>query len=274
MSAIGPVDNISCIMSTMGIHHKAYRKTSNKSRTLGNKIVDNSDVAGSLPFLAPLDWAKTTARGYKKHLSFGIWCNLYWRFYGNMILSDQLVRIWIADTPWYQGSWGQHGVHLGQTGPRWAPFWPLEPCYLWSLFLTLKDTYLHTGKNERNCNVNSWFNPYVVYWYINSLRPSDACMRQQTSIVSDNGLSPGRRQAIIWTNAQILLIGPLGTKFCETLIEIYAFSFKKMHLKMSSGKWRPFCLGLNVFDKLEMKKNNLLTILMLAFIIWSKKLLS
>ena len=30
-------------------------------------------------------------------------------------------------------------------------------------------------------------------------------------IDSDNGLSPGRRQAIIWTNAGILLIEPLGT---------------------------------------------------------------
>ena len=32
---------------------------------------------------------------------------------------------------------------------------------------------------------------------------------------SDNGLSPGRRQAIIWTNAGILLIWPLGTNFSE-----------------------------------------------------------
>ena len=53
------------------------------------------------------------------------------------------------------------------------------------------------------------------------------------------------RQAIIWTNAGILSIGPLGTNVSETLIEIHTFSFKKMHLKMSSGKWRPFCLGLN-----------------------------
>ena len=62
-----------------------------------------------------------------------------------------------------------------------------------------------------------------------------------TTIVSDNRLSPGGRQAIIWTNAEILLISPLGILF-----EIDIFSFKKMHLKMSSGKWRPFCLGLNV----------------------------
>ena len=32
----------------------------------------------------------------------------------------------------------------------------------------------------------------------------------------------------------------------KILIEILTFSFQKMHLKMSSGKWRPFCLGLNV----------------------------
>ena len=35
----------------------------------------------------------------------------------------------------------------------------------------------------------------------------------------------GRRQAIIWTNAGILLIGPLGTNFSEILIEIHIFSF-------------------------------------------------
>ena len=32
------------------------------------------------------------------------------------------------------------------------------------------------------------------------------------------------------------------------LIEIHTFSFKKIHLKMSSGKWRPLCLGLNVLS--------------------------
>ena len=56
-----------------------------------------------------------------------------------------------------------------------------------------------------------------------------------TSIGSNNGLSPGRRQAIIWTNAGILLIRPLGTDFIEIFIEIHAFSLKKMSLKMSSA---------------------------------------
>ena len=65
-------------------------------------------------------------------------------------------------------------------------------------------------------------------------------------IGSDNGLLPGRHQPIIWTNAGILLIGPLGRNFSEMLFEIYTFSFEKVHLKMSSGKCRPFCLCLKV----------------------------
>ena len=77
-------------------------------------------------------------------------------------------------------------------------------------------------------------------------RVTHICVSKLTTIGSDNGLSPGRRQAIIWTNAGILLIGPLGTDFSEILIEILTFSFKKMHLKLSSAKRRPFCLGLNV----------------------------
>ena len=77
-------------------------------------------------------------------------------------------------------------------------------------------------------------------------RETHICVGKLTIIASDNGLSPGRRQAIIWTNAGILLIGSQGTNFNEILIEIHTFSFKKMHLKMSSAKWLPFCLGLNV----------------------------
>ena len=72
------------------------------------------------------------------------------------------------------------------------------------------------------------------------------CISKLIIFGSDNGLSPGWREASIWTNAGILLIGPLGTNFSEILIEIYTFWFTKMHLKMWSGKWRPFCLGLNV----------------------------
>ena len=75
-------------------------------------------------------------------------------------------------------------------------------------------------------------------------RVTHICISKLTIIGSDNGLLPRRHQAIIWTNAEILLIRPLGTKFNEIFIKNHTFSFKKMHLKMLSAKWRPYCLGL------------------------------
>ena len=80
-------------------------------------------------------------------------------------------------------------------------------------------------------------------------RETHICVGKLTIIASDNGLSPERRQVIIWTNAGILLIGPLGTNVSEISIGIQTFSFKKMQLNMSSAKWRPFCLGLNVLKR-------------------------
>ena len=79
-------------------------------------------------------------------------------------------------------------------------------------------------------------------------RVTHICVSKITSIGSDNGLSPGRRQAIVWINAGMLLIWPLETNLSEIFIEIHIFSLKKMHLKMSSAKCRPFCLGLNVLN--------------------------
>ena len=113
----------------------------------------------------------------------------------------------------------------------------------------LKGSNAFCWKEAKNCQSQmvgrvTMFSKYCI----NSLRPSDAyiCVSNLTIIGSDYGLSPDRRQAIIWTNAGILLIGPLGTNFREILIEILKVWFKKMRLKVSSAKWRPFCLGLNV----------------------------
>ena len=93
----------------------------------------------------------------------------------------------------------------------------------------------------------------TVYWLIEMFTllthrgwVTQICIGNLTIIGWDNGLSPGRRQAIFWTNAGILLISPLGTNFSKILIEIPKFSFKKMCLKVSTAKWCPFCLGLNV----------------------------
>ena len=82
----------------------------------------------------------------------------------------------------------------------------------------------------------------------NSLRPSDTYMRhiQHTNIASDDVLSPVWCKAIIWTNAAILSIRPLGINFSEILFKIQKFSCKKMHLKMLLAKWRPFYLNLKM----------------------------
>ena len=97
---------------------------------------------------------------------------------------------------------------------------------------------------------------WLVYWCIYASfslhelthwgRVMHICVSKLTIIGSGNGLSPDQRQAVICTNAGILLIGPLGTNFSEILIEILTSSFKKMRLKLLSAKRRPFRLGLNV----------------------------
>ena len=103
------------------------------------------------------------------------------------------------------------------------------------------------------CEVTLWEKTFhsalnvLTHWG----RVTHICVSKLTIICSDNGLSPGRRQAIIWTNAGILLIRSLGTNLSETLIEIHAFSFEKIHLKMSSAKRRLFCLGLNLLISLH-----------------------
>ena len=94
------------------------------------------------------------------------------------------------------------------------------------------------------------------------------CISKLTTIGPDKCLSPGRRQAIIWTNADIFSIGPLGTNFSEILIPIHTFSFKKMHLEMSSGKCRPFCLRLNVLSNHEHNKKVIITPKRCLRVVW------
>ena len=76
-------------------------------------------------------------------------------------------------------------------------------------------------------------------------RVTHVCVGSLAIISPNNGLSPGRRQDIICTNAGILWIGPLVTNFSEILIKLYIFLFKKIPLKLSSGNWR-LCFGLYV----------------------------
>ena len=122
--------------------------------------------------------------------------------------------------------------------------------YLWIVCeLILK--YQPIWRRRYHCKMwnLSWIVPFSWCCAINTLRPSDAYIfvGNLATIGSDNGLSPGRHQAITWTNAGILLIGPSWTNLSEILNEIPTFSFKKMRLKVSSAKMsailsRPQCV--------------------------------
>ena len=77
-------------------------------------------------------------------------------------------------------------------------------------------------------------------------RVTHICVGKLTIIGSDNGLSPGRRQAIIWTNAGILLIWPLETKFSEffyrnSSIFIQENALENVVCQMASILSRPQC---------------------------------
>ena len=103
-----------------------YCQISNISHTsIGNEFIDHSDVVGASPVgaapttssfwtqhLASMDWSKTTARRDQKHLSFGIWCALYYRVDGTVCwaLSGQKLAgihfcLWVGHEQLFSDPW-------------------------------------------------------------------------------------------------------------------------------------------------------------------------
>ena len=118
----------------------------------------------------------------------------------------------------------------------------------WSIFTSLMSNglILNTFSNHAHPPILEASSPFYWHGLTHWGRATHICVCKLTIIASDNGLSPGRRQAIIWNNAGILSIGLLGTNFSAILIEILTYSFTKMRLKVSSAKWRSFSLGLDM----------------------------
>ena len=114
---------------------------------------------------------------------------------------------------------------------RWLICFRLNfPMFLWWVLIPCRKSQY---RNEASSTASI---ACLTHWG----RVTYICVGYLAIIGSDNGLLPGRRQAIIWIIVGILLIGPLGINFSEILIEIKIFSFKKMHLKVSSVKGRLF----------------------------------
>ena len=112
------------------------------------------------------------------------------------------------------------------------------------IFACVSFLYILLDKNDLSvwCSTNV----EILHW----VRVMHICAGYLNIIGSDNGLLPGRCQAIIWNNARILLIWTSRNKPNDISIEFHTFPFKKMHFKMSSAKWRPFCLGLSVLTSM------------------------
>ena len=113
-------------------------------------------------------------------------------------------------------------------------------------YFIIRYSHFHDATETRR---SVWSGIELTHWG----RVTHICVAYPTIIASDNGLSPSRRQAIIWANAGTLLIGHLGINFNEILIGFNTFSFKKMLLKISSAKWRLFRLDLNALRVVQSK---------------------
>ena len=67
----------------------------------------------------------------------------------------------------------------------------------------------------------------------------------------------------------ILSIGPLRTNLSEFFIRIITLSLKKMCLKVSSAKWRPFCLSLNVLPYFPKRASTIIRASYYSYINWT-----
>ena len=120
--------------------------------------------------------------------------------------------------------------------------------------IVIDKSFLYSTYNKwMICEWQLWryFELYFIQWNCFVMKIALNYTNPGYSLSLVDTMLPGRHQAIIWTNAGILLIGLLGTNFSEILIEIHTFSLKKMCLKTSSGKWHPLCLSINVLTKIH-----------------------
>ena len=73
-----------------------------------------------------MDWAKTTARGDEKHLSFEIWCDLYKRFYGRLIMVSYSSSFSNALSVSQNTRSTQNEQRTQINYSSWSKFWQLD----------------------------------------------------------------------------------------------------------------------------------------------------
>ena len=165
--------------------------------------------------------------------------------YSTVISVPYVISWWIAVH--YKGTWLYHVINIHNA-------YLIQTIY-WNIFMM--QIYGYDSKNIYEygitLNTRQFIHPCIFsikcmheYLLTPWCRVTYICICKLTIIDSDDGLLPGPHQIIIWTIAGIFLIGSQDVNFREILIQIHAFSFKKMHLNVLWVKWQPFCLSLNV----------------------------
>ena len=144
-----------------------------------------------------MDWAKTTSRGYKKHLRFGIWCDLFWRFYGTGLYSHSSNVI--TCLPLFQS----HTI-----GPRSASFQWSQPSFangiiqgytLYAAKYNPSDQTLLTPVSKwqglsRATTVNDLI-PYTNYtFYVEACTPG-GCLESDRQVVITSSTLPQQQPA-------------------------------------------------------------------------------
>ena len=130
-----------------------------------------------------------------------------------------LLSYWLKTSHWNISS--VDALHLYNMADRGEK---LQKPHCYHPFSDSRDTYLtknhyenYSPKMVPTNPTGSWTNSScqhcraLTHWG----RVTHICVSKLTIIGSDNGLSTDRRQAIIWTNAGLFLIGTLGTNFSE-----------------------------------------------------------
>ena len=140
--------------------------------------------------LASLDWAETTGRRNENHLSFGIWCTLYYEFGDRSTLVQ--VQHWLASTcdqrvnkPLLVSMMTQFTIAYIYCIHRikqksaffFTQIWWLRAkrsCYIFSNYVLVHPTWFKDPVLEMSSTAN------IASLGLNSLRPSDTYMRRWT----------------------------------------------------------------------------------------------
>ena len=186
----------------------------------------------------PLHWRHNDHDGVSNHQTYGCLLNRLFRRRSKKTSKLCVTDLCVGNSP--------GPVNSPHKGPVTRKMFPFDD-------VTMHSDLFHwhrIGSTTINWNYFlTSFPQWCIYASVNCV-----------TIGSVNGLSPIRRQALTWTNARLLSIRPLETNFSDTLIKIQNFSFKKMHLKLSSAKMAAaFCPGgdeLKLLFDVKIKKYN------------------